>query len=116
MMRPACASSTTSGSATRRFAAVRWPVSRNSSTPMLELETQVARFLNELKRNNVSAHTAKAYGSDLRQFADYFAAARPAEFDVIHVRRWLGGFYTQKISPGSLRRKLAAHSGCFCLL
>src|SRR5437867_12623863 len=108
MTRPACASSTTSGSGTRRFAAGRWRVSRNSSTPMPELETQIARFLNELKRNNVSAHTAKAYGSDLRQFAEYFAAARPTEFDVIHVREWLADLYTQKLSAVSIRRKLVA--------
>ena len=44
---------------------------------MPELETQIGRFLDELKRNNVSRHTAMAYGSDLRQFAEYFAAARP---------------------------------------
>jgi integrase/recombinase XerC len=75
---------------------------------MSELETQIARFLEELKRNNVSAHTAKAYGSDLRQFAEYFAAARPAEFDVIHVREWLADLYTQKLSAVSIRRKLAA--------
>jgi integrase/recombinase XerC len=75
---------------------------------MSELETQIAQFLDELKRNNVSPHTSMAYGSDLRQFAEYFAAARPAEFDVIHVREWLADLYTQKLSAVSIRRKLAA--------
>jgi site-specific recombinase XerC len=35
---------------------------------MSELESQIARFLDELKRNNVSPHTLAAYGSDLAQF------------------------------------------------
>jgi integrase/recombinase XerC len=75
---------------------------------MSELETRIGRFLDELRRNNVSPHTLTAYGSDLHQFANYFTAACPAEFDVIHVREWLADLYARKLTAVSIRRKLAA--------
>jgi integrase/recombinase XerC len=81
--------------------------------PMSELERQIGRFLEELKRNNASPHTIAAYESDLRQFLDYFsppnvAPPGPAEFDVLKIREWLAGLYGQKLSAVSIRRKLAA--------
>ena len=81
--------------------------------PMSDLERQIARFIEELKRNNASPHTVKSYESDLRQFLDYFsplgvAPPAPSEFDVLKVREWLAALYDQKLSPVSIRRKLAA--------
>ena len=38
------------------------------STPQSELGLQISRFLDELRRSNVSPHTVAAYGSDLAQF------------------------------------------------
>jgi integrase/recombinase XerC len=80
---------------------------------MSELERQIGRFLEELKRNNASAHTIKAYESDLRQFLDYFAPPgmappRPSEFDVLKIREWLASLYDHKLNAVSVRRKLAA--------
>jgi integrase/recombinase XerC len=80
---------------------------------MSELERQIGRFLEELKRNNASAHTVKAYESDLRQFLDYFSPPGmtppgPAEFDVLKIREWLASLYDHKLTAVSVRRKLAA--------
>ncbi len=80
---------------------------------MSELERQIGRFLEELKRNNASAHTIKAYESDLRQFLDYFSPPgteppAPSEFDVLKIREWLASLYDHKLTAVSVRRKLAA--------
>ena len=88
---------------------------------MSELESQIARFLDELKRNNVSTHTLAAYGSDLAQFLEYFSppGASPPEpdrFQVWNIREWLGSLYSQKLSAVSMRRKLAALRAFFRFL
>jgi len=88
---------------------------------MSELESQIGRFLDELKRNNVSPHTLAAYGSDLAQFLEYFSAPgvdppAPREFDIWTIREWLGKLYSQKLSPVSTRRKLAAVRALFRFL
>jgi integrase/recombinase XerC len=80
---------------------------------MSELERQIGRFIEELKRNNASPHTITAYESDLRQFLDYFSPPDtqppgPSEFDVLKIREWLAALYDQKLSAISIRRKLAA--------
>jgi integrase/recombinase XerC len=80
---------------------------------MSELELQIGRFVDELKRNNASPHTVTAYESDLRQFLDYFSPPgmeppAPSAFDVLKIREWLGSLYDQKLSTISIRRKLAA--------
>ncbi|HZT31372.1 MAG TPA: tyrosine recombinase XerC [Bryobacteraceae bacterium] len=80
---------------------------------MSELEQQIERFLEELARRNVSPHTRKSYGSDLRQFLEYFTppgGEPPAagEFDALKIREWLADLYEQRLAAVSLRRKLAA--------
>jgi len=80
---------------------------------MFELDRQIGRFVEELKRNNASAHTIAAYESDLRQFLDYFSPPGvdpppPSGFDVLNIREWLASLYDQKLSAVSIRRKLAA--------
>lgn len=80
---------------------------------MFELEREIGRFLQEIERENVSPHTLKSYGSDLRQFLEYFTPpdGEPpvlSEFDVLKIREWLGDLYQKKLAAVSLRRKLAA--------
>jgi integrase/recombinase XerC len=80
---------------------------------MSELERQIGRFLEELKRTNASPHTVTAYESDLRQFLGYFSPPgieppAPSEFDVLKIREWLAALYDQKLTAVSIRRKLAA--------
>ena len=89
--------------------------------PESELSSQIARFLEELKRNNVSPHTLGAYGSDLAQFLEYFSPPGtdppgPREFEVWKIREWLGSLYQQKLTAVSMRRKLAALRAFFRFL
>lgn len=88
---------------------------------MSELEVQIGQFLEELRRENVSAHTLRAYQSDLRQFLAYFsppgaAAPAPRELDNLALREWLGELYRRGLSPVTLRRKLAALRSFFRFL
>src|SRR5712671_4139252 len=88
---------------------------------MSELATQIDRFLEELKRNNVSPHTLAAYGSDLAQFIEYFSPPgaeppAPAEISPLHIREWLGSLYKQTLTAVSMRRKLAALRAFFRFL
>ncbi len=88
---------------------------------MSELERQIGLFLDELKRENASPHTVRAYASDLRQFVEYFSpkGAEPpdlAAFDTLALREWLGDLYARRLAPHSLRRKLAAVRAFFGFL
>jgi len=86
-----------------------------------ELERQVDLFLTGLKQENVSAHTLRAYGSDLRQFVEYFSppGADPpplAKLDTLALREWLGDLYRHRLAAVSMRRKLAAVRSLFRFL
>lgn len=85
---------------------------------MSELETQIGRFIEDLRRENASEHTIRNYASDLRQFLDYFtppdgAPPAPGEFDSLAVREWLGHLYSQGLDAVSSRRKLATVRSLF---
>lgn len=86
-----------------------------------ELEEQVNRFLEELKRENSSSHTVKAYGADLREFVAYFSPPGaepppPARLDTLALREWLGHLYQRRLTPVSIRRKIAAVRSFFQFL
>lgn len=88
---------------------------------MSELELQIGRFLAELARAQASPHTLDAYGTDLRQFLEYFTppGGQPpplARFEVLEIREWLADLYARKLSAVSIRRKLAAVRALFRFL
>jgi integrase/recombinase XerC len=88
---------------------------------MSELAGHIDRFLDELRRGNVSPHTLAAYGSDLAQFIEYFSPPGteppgPREIDPLQIREWLGSLYQQKLTAVSMRRKLAALRAFFRFL
>jgi len=87
---------------------------------MPELAAEIQRFLEELRRQNVSTHTLRNYGSDLEQFRDYFTRddAPPAveEIDALAIREWLGHLYGQRLTAVTMRRKLAAVRSFFKFL
>ena len=77
------------------------------------LFTAIDHYLADLRLQNASAHTLRNYSSDLEQFASYFSPPaghppEPAEFTVLQIREWLGDMYHRRLSPVSVRRKLAA--------
>lgn len=85
---------------------------------MSELARHIGLYLGDLRRNNVSAHTLRNYGSDLEQFLAYFspggaAPPEPAQFDPLLLREWLGALYRQELNVTSIRRKLAAVRALF---
>jgi len=104
-----------------KSAAGRSKLWTSTSTRMSELETQIGRFLDELARTQVSPHTLQAYGSDLRQFLEYFTPPESeppplARFEVLEIREWLADLYSRNLTAVSIRRKLAAVRGLFRFL
>ena len=89
--------------------------------PTSDLSSHIDRFLEELKRNNVSSHTLTAYGSDLAQFLEYFSPPgteppAPESIEVWQIREWLGSLYRAKLTAVTMRRKLAALRAFFRFL
>jgi integrase/recombinase XerC len=81
------------------------------------MKDQLADFLDHLRLNeNASAHTVRAYESDLSQFITFVAAQlnrrRPdlqaSEFNHLHIRAFLGDLHKRGNSRSSAARKLAA--------
>jgi integrase/recombinase XerC len=88
---------------------------------MSDLALQIGRYLAELERRNMSAHTLRNYRSDLEQFLEYFSPPEtdpppPGEIDVLAVREWLGSLYDRELDVMSIRRKLAAVRSFFQFL
>jgi integrase/recombinase XerC len=81
------------------------------------MKVAVQEFLEHLRLNdNASAHTVRAYESDLSQFLAFLAAhlRRPraeltaADFDHLHIRSFLGELHRKGNTRASAARKLAA--------
>jgi integrase/recombinase XerC len=77
------------------------------------LQAQILAWMNELRRENVSEHTIRNYGTDLKQFHDYFTpeegeSADARKIDALAIREWLGGLHKLELSAITIRRKLAA--------
>lgn len=88
---------------------------------MPDLGTHIQRFLDELRRQNASAHTLRNYGSDLHQFLTYFSIENKPhpqveEIDALAIREWLGHLYQQRLTAVSMGRKLAAVRSFFKFL
>ncbi|HLI86238.1 MAG TPA: tyrosine-type recombinase/integrase [Bryobacteraceae bacterium] len=93
---------------------------------MSELARQTGRYLAELERTGVSAHTLRAYAADLAQFREYLsppgaspsnpAPPEPQAIDALLVREWLASLYRDELSAVTIRRKLAAVRGLFRFL
>jgi len=81
--------------------------------PQSELELRIDAFQEELQRQNVSAHTLKGYGGDLRDFLEYFTPPGeqppgPNEIDVLKMREWMANLHAKGNSAVSIRRKVSA--------
>jgi integrase/recombinase XerC len=68
----------------------------------------VADFLRYLREKNASAHTRRAYTSDLEQFAAYAGPRKWKEIDHITIRGFLSQLYEKGLSKTSVARSLAA--------
>lgn len=86
-----------------------------------ELERQIGRYIEELKRMAASSHTVDAYTADLRQFLEFLSPPEleppdPASIDVLVLREWIAGLYRDELTAVTIRRKLAAVRGLFRFL
>jgi integrase/recombinase XerC len=81
------------------------------------MREQLADFLDHLRLNeNASAHTVRAYESDLSQFVTFVAAhlgrrrseLLASDFNQAHIRAFLGDLHRRGNSRSSAARKLAA--------
>ena len=81
------------------------------------MKEQLVEFLDHLRLNeNASAHTVRAYESDLSQFITFVAARlvrrrselAATDFSQLHIRAFLGDLHQRGNSRSSAARKLAA--------
>jgi integrase/recombinase XerC len=79
----------------------------------MQLAEAIERYLDELRRQDASAHTVRNYATDLHEFLTYLTPPEgpppaPAEFDALLIREWMAHLYELNLSTVSIRRKLAA--------
>jgi len=72
------------------------------------VERAADEFLRELEQRNASAHTIKAYASDLEMFASYIGASDWKGIDHIRIRGFLSHLYDRGLTKASVARSLAA--------
>jgi integrase/recombinase XerC len=72
------------------------------------VEKAIAKFIRALQERNASAHTIKAYRTDLAQFADYIGPQSWSDIDHVLIRGYLANLYERGLSKTSVARALAA--------
>jgi integrase/recombinase XerC len=72
------------------------------------VERAVAKFLRALAERNASAHTIKAYRTDLAHFAEYVGPQGWPDIDHVLIRSYLANLYERGLSKTSVARALAA--------
>lgn len=88
----------------------------------MRFEKAIDAFLRHLKvERNASPHTVRAYGADLRDFADFLgrernAPADPRAVDHLTLRAYLARLHDRGLSKTSASRKLAALRSFFRFL
>jgi integrase/recombinase XerC len=84
-----------------------------------------ALYVAELRRRGASSHTLRNYASDLEQLSDFLtggdaqrseAPADIATVDTVVLREWMASLYEAKLTPVTIRRKLAAVRSLFKFL
>src|SRR5271165_3875322 len=72
------------------------------------VEKAVAKFIRALQERNASAHTIKAYRTDLAQFSEYVGPQGWGDIDHVLIRGYLSNLYERGLGKTSVARSLAA--------
>src|SRR5215469_13980436 len=72
------------------------------------VEKAVAEFVRSLEERNASAHTIKAYSTDLAQFAAYVGQQGWRDIDHVLIRGYLSTLYERGLNKTSVARALAS--------
>jgi integrase/recombinase XerC len=72
------------------------------------VEKAVAGFIRSLQEGNASAHTIKAYTTDLQEFGKYVGPQGWSDIDHVLIRGYLSNLYERGLSKVSVARALAA--------
>jgi integrase/recombinase XerC len=88
---------------------------------MSELARHIETYLEDLARAGNSAHTVKAYRTDLQEFLGYLSPPEseppaPTAIDTLLLREWMIWLYNRHNGAVTMRRKLAAVRGLFRFL
>ncbi len=72
------------------------------------VQKAVAKFIRALQERNASAHTIKAYRTDLEEFSAYVGPQGWCDIDHVLIRGYLSSLYERGLSKTSVARALAA--------
>ena len=76
------------------------------------VEKAIAKFIRALQERNASAHTIKAYRTDLEEFSAYVGPQGWGDIDHVLIRGYLSSLYERGLSKTTVARDLRRFGRC----